>query len=68
MNIDNVLFGEGMTVFNNKLVQITWKSQRGFVYNATNLEQIKSFTFETTKNEGWGITYDKCQDEVSRNN
>lgn len=67
VNIDSNLFGEGMTVFNNKLVQITWKSQQGFVYNATNLEQIRNFTFETTKNEGWGITYDKCQDEVSKN-
>ena len=63
VNMDRELFGEGMTVFNDKLVQITWKSQKGFVYNTTNLDVIETFTFDTTRNEGWGITYDHCKDE-----
>jgi glutamine cyclotransferase len=51
-------FGEGMTVTdNNTLIQITWKEQQGFVYDATTLEQIGGFTYSTTSNEGWGITY-----------
>lgn len=53
-----------MTYCKDKLIQITWKSQRGFVYNISNLEQIDKFKFSTTMNEGWGITWDRCNDEL----
>jgi glutamine cyclotransferase len=62
--IDNRVFGEGIAYWKDKLVQITWKSQRGFIYNITNLEQIKRFKFTTTNNQGWGITWDRCKDEL----
>ena len=58
------LFAEGMTYYKDTLVQITWKSQRAFIYNITNLEEIDTFNFETTVNEGWGITWDRCNDEL----
>jgi glutamine cyclotransferase len=62
--MDSSLFGEGMTFYKGKkLVQITWKSKRGFIYNATNLELIDEFAYTTTRNEGWGITWDRCQNE-----
>lgn len=57
------VFGEGMTYLNGKLYQITWKSHRGFIYNATTLDLIKEFKFLTTRNEGWGITWDPCAEE-----
>jgi glutamine cyclotransferase len=63
INLDPKFFAEGMTYWKGKLIQITWKSQQGFVYNATTLEQIEYFQFNTTENEGWGITYDWCKDE-----
>lgn len=62
--IDKSLFGEGLAYCKDTLVQITWKSQRGFVYNVTNLELLDEFKFTTTNNEGWGITWDRCKDEI----
>ena len=58
------LFAEGMTYYKDTLVQITWKAQRGFIYNITDLREIDTFTYETTNNEGWGITWDRCNDEL----
>lgn len=57
-------FGEGLTYYDDgnspggKLIQITWKSQAGFIYEASNLDMIEEFKFTTTRNEGWGITFD----------
>ncbi|MDA3780770.1 MAG: glutaminyl-peptide cyclotransferase, partial [Bacteroidales bacterium] len=51
---DNQYFGEGITVLNNKLYQLTYKSQKGFVYNAKTFEKINEFSF--TSKEGWGLT------------
>ncbi len=48
-------FGEGITVFNDKIIQLTWLSHEGFVYNKTSFEQVGEFSYST---EGWGITYD----------
>jgi glutaminyl-peptide cyclotransferase len=58
------LFGEGMTYYKDTLVQITWKSKKGFIYNMTTLETINQFQFSSTNNEGWGITWDRCKDEL----
>ncbi len=48
---------------NERLIQITWKSLKGFIYDASTLERISEFTFSTTRNEGWGICYDEVNDE-----
>jgi len=64
VSMESRFFAEGMTYYKDTLIQITWKSQEGFVYNITDLEEIDTFTFETTKNEGWGITWDRCNDEL----
>ena len=48
-------FGEGITDWNGSLVQITWQSEIGFVYDIDTFEQKKTFTY---KGEGWGITHD----------
>lgn len=50
-------FGEGLTHYNGKLIQITWKEQTAFIYNATNLKLLEETTFTTTNNQGWGICY-----------
>ena len=52
-----------MAYWADKLYQITWKSQQGFIYNATTLEVIDQFKFYTTSNQGWGITWDPCKTE-----
>lgn len=53
--LDNRYFGEGITVLNNKIYQLTWKTKTGFVYSASTYKQLNEFTYKT---EGWGITHD----------
>ncbi|HEX8561992.1 MAG TPA: glutaminyl-peptide cyclotransferase [Flavobacterium sp.] len=50
-------FGEGITVINNKVFQLTWQSEVGFIYNAGNLKLEKTFKYHK-KVEGWGMTND----------
>lgn len=49
-------FGEGITVFNDKIYQLTWKNKVGFIYNAATLEQEKTFDYFSDI-EGWGLTH-----------
>jgi glutamine cyclotransferase len=48
-------FGEGITDWNGALIQITWQSEVGFVYDMNTFDQTKTFSY---KGEGWGITHD----------
>ena len=48
-------FAEGITVYKNKIIQLTWRSKTGFVYDIDSFELIEEFHYPT---EGWGITYD----------
>lgn len=54
--LDAAYFGEGLTVFKDKVIQLTWKAQKGFVYDKNTLEMEKSFSFEASK-EGWGLCH-----------
>ncbi|MFN2458203.1 MAG: glutaminyl-peptide cyclotransferase [Chitinophagaceae bacterium] len=46
------LFGEGITVLNDTLYQLTWKNKIVLVYSAKDFKKIKDFTINT---DGWGI-------------
>lgn len=48
-------FGEGITVFGDRIVQLTWLSQLGFVYDKTAFRLLNTFTYPW---EGWGVTHD----------
>ena len=48
-------FGEGITVYGDRLIQLTWKSHLGFVYDRESLTLVDTFKYPT---EGWGITHD----------
>ncbi len=48
-------FGEGVTIHGNKLIQLTWQSNVGFVYDKESFELLREFNYPT---EGWGITHD----------
>ncbi|MFH4968345.1 glutaminyl-peptide cyclotransferase [Gaetbulibacter sp. M240] len=58
-NIDlpNAFFGEGLTVLNNKIYQLTWRAGRGFVYDLSSFKKLKSFEYNKSK-EGWGLCND----------
>lgn len=57
VNLDNQYFGEGITVINNKIYQLTWQSAVGFIYDANSLKKLKTFNYDK-KIEGWGMTND----------
>ena len=46
-------FGEGVTVFDNKIYQLTWLNQICLVYDLQTMKQINEFTYS---GEGWGLT------------
>ena len=48
-------FGEGITILNDKIYQLTWQNQKGFVYDAKTFIKISEFSYN---GEGWGITND----------
>lgn len=54
-DIEAVHFGEGITVLGNKLFQLTWQTQTGFVYDKTTFQPISTFRYP---GEGWGLTND----------
>lgn len=49
------LFGEGLTVFGDRIIQLTWQAGRAFVYDKTSFDLLGEFTYRT---EGWGLTHD----------
>ncbi|MGA0934036.1 MAG: glutaminyl-peptide cyclotransferase [Pseudohongiellaceae bacterium] len=54
-NLASRFFGEGITILNDKIYQLTWQAQLGFVYDLDTFVQEKSFY---VPGEGWGITDD----------
>jgi glutamine cyclotransferase len=48
-------FGEGITIFGERIVQLTWLSHVGFVYDKNSFHILRTFTYPK---EGWGITHD----------
>jgi glutamine cyclotransferase len=53
--LESRYFGEGITIFGNRIIQLTWVSRTGFVYDKERFERLRSFTYSTS---GWGITHD----------
>jgi glutamine cyclotransferase len=49
------LFGEGVTVLGNEVIQLTWLSHLGFVYDRSDFHLKKTFKYS---GEGWGLTTD----------
>jgi len=49
------LFGEGITIVKNEIVQLTWLAQTGFVYNLSDFHLLRQFSY---KGEGWGLATD----------
>jgi len=55
-NLPYSFFGEGITVIDDRIIQITWKSHIAFVYDKDTLELIDSFKLDS---EGWGLTHNE---------
>ncbi|WP_299122462.1 glutaminyl-peptide cyclotransferase [uncultured Winogradskyella sp.] len=57
INLEDKYFGEGLTVLNDKIYQLTWRANTGFVYDVNTFEKLSTFDYGTSK-EGWGICND----------
>lgn len=53
-NLDDKYFGEGITILNNKIYQLSWQNNTMFVYNL-DFDLIKKVNYS---GEGWGLTND----------
>lgn len=58
IHLDPRFFGEGITLFDQRIVELTWQSHLGFVYNRDNFQTIRTFNYP---GEGWGLTNDGHQ-------
>ena len=54
-SLPDQFFGEGITIFEDKIIQLTYKSGKGFVYDRSSFDLLQQFEYST---QGWGITYD----------
>src|SRR5690606_9384169 len=57
------LFAEGLTVMDERLYLLTWKSGTGFLYQLPGLEEKGTFRFHP---EGWGLTHAENGDFLLR--
>ena len=55
VDLPRAYFGEGITLWQDKLIQLTRKTRIGFVYDLATFRQLRTFTYSR---EGWGITQD----------
>lgn len=55
LTLPEPLFGEGITIHGNKIIQLTYKSNIGFVYDRETFEPLRQFEYPT---QGWGLTHD----------
>src|SRR5216684_963151 len=53
VDLEPQYFGEGITIFKNQIVQLTWKSETGFIYSLSDFHLLRQFPYS---GEGWGIT------------
>jgi glutamine cyclotransferase len=58
LNMSSNLFGEGITLYNDRIYQVTWTSKVGFVYDKSTFNQINRIYYQT---QGWGLTTIKDQ-------
>ena len=54
-NLDQELFGEGITVLGQRIYQLTYKSQVGFIYDRSTFQEIQKVYYQNQ--EGWGLTH-----------
>jgi glutamine cyclotransferase len=56
VEVSRDFFAEGMTIFGGKIFQLTWKAQKGFIYDQKSFRARGEFGYT---GEGWGLTHDE---------
>lgn len=57
VDLDKSYFGEGITILNDKIYQLTWRSGVGFIYDINDMKKLDNFQYGESR-EGWGLTND----------
>ncbi|MBQ4914943.1 glutaminyl-peptide cyclotransferase [Maribacter sp. MMG018] len=57
VDLDKTYFGEGITILNDKIYQLTWRSGVGFIYDLKDMKKLDNFQYGESR-EGWGLTND----------
>ena len=57
MEVPKKYFAEGMTIYKDKIYQLTWQNKIGLIYNLDDFEQIGTFEYGQSA-EGWGLAFD----------
>ncbi|HET7114602.1 MAG TPA: glutaminyl-peptide cyclotransferase [Pyrinomonadaceae bacterium] len=55
VDVPEPYFAEGIALLNNKIYQLTWQHQRGFIYDAQSFQKVGEFDYD---GEGWGLATD----------
>ncbi len=55
--LNKQFFGEGLTIIDNKVLQLTWQNKIGFIYDKNSFEKTGEFPYQNS-NEGWGLCND----------
>jgi glutaminyl-peptide cyclotransferase len=58
IDLEPSLFGEGITVLNQQIIELTWQSEIGFVYSQPSFQRLRNFNYP---GEGWGLANDGQQ-------
>lgn len=53
--LDNNIFGEGVAVLKDKVYQLTYTTNKGYVYDKNTFKLLRDFNYPT---QGWGLTHD----------
>lgn len=56
IDLDKKYFAEGMTILNNKIYQLTWQENTGFVYDLETFKLDRTFEYGQSK-QGWGLAH-----------
>lgn len=51
-NLEHQYFGEGLALVQGRLIQLTWRSGKAFVYDASSLRRVRELPYAA---EGWGL-------------
>ena len=57
IDLIDTYFAEGLTIYNNKIYQLTWRSGDGIIYDLNTFEKKEIFNYNESK-EGWGLCND----------
>lgn len=58
VELEKKYFGEGITIFQDKLYQLSWREKTGFIYDKDTFKPLRRWTYDY---QGWGITHNDDQ-------